>query len=120
MNTDKLRFFLLVKTKREKVANIREELLKQISELTVVHCPLGPTDFICYGIAKNLADVQRIAHEVSILEIRGTHPIAHTEAIVSVEMYGKELTREHHNNPTKVAAWVLASVSDFSAPELCT
>lgn len=114
---ERIRFFVFINSGYSDVHKVRASLEK-IEEIQIIHCPLGPTDLICYAIANNIGHMREIVEtKIHPLMDDPHNGILHTETMLSIDRCGIELTREQHHNPSGVAAWVLADVN-VSNPEV--
>lgn len=113
-------YFTFIDAGHSDVHVIRDALL-EIDGVHIAHCPLGPTDLICYGEVKSFSAFKGLLQNKlnELLDDR-FHPIKHTETMLVLDSYGKKLTAEEHGCPKdKVAAWVLAdtNVTDHAVIE---
>ncbi len=106
MAAEQLSFLTLVDAGDNDVHKIREAFL-QLDAIEVVHCPLGPTDLICYGSVSSL-DELKILMEKQVPSLLEDHfnPIEHTETLLVLDKYGKEMTAETHAVPNGKGAWI--------------
>ena len=106
MPADRLSFLILVDAGDNDVHKIRDAFL-QLSAIDVVHCPLGPTDLICYGSVTDMAELKSVMEDQvpNLLEDR-FNPIERTETLLVMDKYGQEMTRDSHSVPNGKGAWI--------------
>ena len=101
-----LSFIILVDAGDNDVHKIREALL-QLNAIKVVHCPLGPTDLICYGKVGSMGELKELmSTEVPSLLEDKFNPIEKTETLLVMDQYGEELTAEKFSRPNGTGAWI--------------
>ncbi len=101
-----LRFILLVDAGDNDVHKIRNALL-QLDAIEIAHCPLGPTDLICYGSAADMSTLKALmGEEVPALLEDKFNPIEKTETLLVMDQYGEDLTADKFSRPNGKGAWI--------------
>lgn len=111
MSDSSIRFFVFVDAGENDVGKIREALLEN-DHIILTHCLLGPTDLICYAQADTIEQINALVLPAidDLLEAQH-HPIKHTETMLALEHFGEDLTREDHNDPNGIGAWILTNIA---------
>ncbi|CAM3491744.1 Lrp/AsnC ligand binding domain-containing protein [Parendozoicomonas haliclonae] len=101
-----LSFIILVDAGDNDVHKIREAFLK-LDAISIAHCPLGPTDLICYGKAASMSELKDImsTQMPQLLEDQ-FNPIEKTETLLVLDHFGDDLTAERFSRPNGTGAWI--------------
>ncbi len=101
-----LSFILLVDAGDNDVHKIRDALLK-VDAIKIVHCPLGPTDLICFGKANGMEELKELMSQKvpGLLEDK-FNPIEKTETLLVMDQYGEDLIADKFSRPNGTGAWI--------------